>query len=62
MLLAVLEDGPRHGYAIMESLRVGSAGRFDLPTGAIYRRCAAWAEFSAAVTALLVPKPPAVTL
>ena len=36
MLLAVLEDGPRHGYAIMEVLRTGSGGRFDLPTGTIY--------------------------
>jgi PadR family transcriptional regulator len=36
MLLAVLEDGPRHGYAIMETLRTGSGGRFDLPTGTIY--------------------------
>jgi PadR family transcriptional regulator PadR len=36
MLLAVLEDGPRHGYAIMEVLRAGSGGRFDLPTGTIY--------------------------
>jgi DNA-binding PadR family transcriptional regulator len=100
MLLAALEDGPRHGYAIMESLRVGSAGQFDLPTGTIYpalrrleraglvrtrwsedggrrrrfyeltpagRRMLdaerhAWAEFSAAVTALLGPKPRAVTL
>ncbi len=99
MLLAALEDGPRHGYAIMEALRVGSAGRFDLPTGTIYpalrrleraglvrtrwseeggrrrrfyeltpagRRVLdaerhAWAEFSAAVTALLGPKPHAVT-
>jgi PadR family transcriptional regulator, regulatory protein PadR len=36
MLLAVLEDGPRHGYAVMEVLRSGSDGRFDLPTGTIY--------------------------
>jgi len=36
MLLAALEDGPRHGYAIMETLRTGSGGRFDLPTGTIY--------------------------
>lgn len=54
MLLAVLEDGPRHGYAVMEALRAGSDGRFDLPTGTIYpalRRleraglvCARWSE------------------
>jgi PadR family transcriptional regulator, regulatory protein PadR len=36
MLLASLEDGSRHGYAIMEVLRAGSDGRFDLPTGTIY--------------------------
>jgi PadR family transcriptional regulator len=31
-----LEAGPRHGYAIMEALRAGSGGQFDLPTGTIY--------------------------
>jgi len=36
MLLASLEAGPQHGYAIMEVLREGSAGQFDLPTGTIY--------------------------
>jgi PadR family transcriptional regulator, regulatory protein PadR len=36
MLLAALEDGPQHGYAIMETLRAGSGGQFDLPTGTIY--------------------------
>jgi PadR family transcriptional regulator PadR len=36
MLLAALEPGPRHGYAIMETLRAGSDGQFDLPTGTIY--------------------------
>jgi len=36
MLLAALEDGPRHGYAVMEALRAGSGGRIDLPTGTIY--------------------------
>ncbi len=36
MLLAALEDGPRHGYALMEALRAGSGGQFDLPTGTIY--------------------------
>jgi PadR family transcriptional regulator, regulatory protein PadR len=99
MLLAALEDGPRHGYAIMETLRAGSGGQFDLPTGTIYpalRRLEraglvrttwsedggrrrrmyeltpagrgvldterdAWAEFSAAVTALLGPRPRPVT-
>lgn len=36
LLLTTLADGPRHGYAIKEALRDGSAGRFDLPTGTIY--------------------------
>ena len=36
MLLASLEAGPRHGYAIMEMLRAGSDGQVDLPTGTIY--------------------------
>jgi len=36
LLLAALEDGPRHGYAVKESLREGSGGRFDLPTGTVY--------------------------
>jgi PadR family transcriptional regulator, regulatory protein PadR len=36
MLLAALEGGPRHGYAIMDALRAGSGGQFDLPTGTIY--------------------------
>ena len=36
LLLASLEAGPRHGYAIMEALSAGSGGQFDLPTGTIY--------------------------
>jgi DNA-binding PadR family transcriptional regulator len=36
LLLAVLEDGPRHGYAVIEALRNGSGGTFDLPTGTVY--------------------------
>jgi DNA-binding PadR family transcriptional regulator len=36
LLLATLEVGPRHGYAIKEALRAGSGGRFDLPTGTVY--------------------------
>jgi len=36
LLLAALEDGPQHGYAVKEALREGSAGRFDLPTGTVY--------------------------
>jgi PadR family transcriptional regulator PadR len=36
LLLAALEDGPRHGYAVMETLRQSTGGRLDLPTGTIY--------------------------
>jgi PadR family transcriptional regulator PadR len=36
LLLAALEPGPLHGYAIMDALRAGSGGRVDLPTGTIY--------------------------
>jgi DNA-binding PadR family transcriptional regulator len=36
LLLAVLEPGPRHGYAVIEALRTGSGGALDLPTGTIY--------------------------
>ena len=36
LLLAALETGPRHGYAVKEALRDNSAGRIDLPTGTIY--------------------------
>ena len=36
LLLAVLSDGPQHGYAIIEELRSGSRGAFDLPKGTVY--------------------------
>lgn len=36
LLLAVLEAGPAHGYAVIEALREGSDGTFDLPTGTVY--------------------------
>ena len=36
LLLATLEAGPRHGYAVMEALRSSSGGRVDLPTGTVY--------------------------
>jgi PadR family transcriptional regulator len=36
LLLAALDGGPRHGYAIIEALREDSGGRFDLPTGTVY--------------------------
>lgn len=36
LLLAALEEGPLHGYAVIEALRLGSGGRIDLPTGTVY--------------------------
>jgi PadR family transcriptional regulator PadR len=36
LLLASLEEGPQHGYAVKEALRTGSGAQFDLPTGTIY--------------------------
>ena len=36
LLLAVLEDDPRHGYAVIEALRDSSSGALDLPTGTVY--------------------------
>ncbi|MET7862117.1 PadR family transcriptional regulator [Micromonospora taraxaci] len=36
LLLAVLEQGALHGYAIIEALRERSDGSLDLPTGTIY--------------------------
>ena len=36
LLLATLEVGPRHGYAVIEALRETTGGRLDLPTGTIY--------------------------
>ena len=36
VLLAALEDGPLHGYAVMEALRRSTGGQLDLPTGTIY--------------------------
>jgi PadR family transcriptional regulator, regulatory protein PadR len=36
LLLATLEGGPRHGYAVRKALVDGSGGRFDLPTGTVY--------------------------
>ncbi len=36
LLLAVLENGPAHGYAVIEMLRNRSGGAFDLPEGTIY--------------------------
>jgi PadR family transcriptional regulator len=36
LLLAALESGPRHGYAVMEALKASTGGQVDLPTGTIY--------------------------
>jgi DNA-binding PadR family transcriptional regulator len=36
LLLATLEGGPRHGYAVIEALRQSTGGQLDLPTGTIY--------------------------
>ena len=36
LLLAALDGGPLHGYAVMEALRRSTAGQLDLPTGTIY--------------------------
>jgi PadR family transcriptional regulator, regulatory protein PadR len=36
LLLACLEDGPRHGYAVIEALRDATGGSLDLPTGTVY--------------------------
>jgi len=36
LLLAVLRDGSRHGYAVIAELRERSGGAFDLPEGTVY--------------------------
>jgi DNA-binding PadR family transcriptional regulator len=36
LLLAVVEDEPAHGYAIIDELRRRSGGTFDLPEGTVY--------------------------
>ena len=36
LLLAVLAEGPAHGYVVIESLRQRSEGVFNLPEGTIY--------------------------
>jgi len=36
LLLAILVEGPAHGYAVIEALRSRSNGMFDLPEGTIY--------------------------
>jgi transcriptional regulator len=36
IVLAVLADGPAHGYALVEELRERSGGVFELPEGSVY--------------------------
>jgi PadR family transcriptional regulator PadR len=36
LVLAVLANGPMHGYAVIEQLRERSAEAFDLPEGTVY--------------------------
>ncbi len=36
LILAAVRSEPRHGYAIIESLRLRSSGAFDLAEGTIY--------------------------
>jgi PadR family transcriptional regulator, regulatory protein PadR len=36
MVLAVLADGPLHGYGLVEELRRRSLGSLDLPEGTVY--------------------------
>lgn len=36
LILSVLEDSPKHGYAVLEALRARSSGTLDLPTGSLY--------------------------
>jgi PadR family transcriptional regulator, regulatory protein PadR len=36
VILAVLSDGPLHGYAVIEELRARSGGELDLPEGTVY--------------------------
>src|SRR5919106_5065676 len=36
IVLAALEAGPAHGYAIIETIKQRSAGAFDLPEGTVY--------------------------
>ena len=36
IVLAALEAGPAHGYAIIETIKSRSASTFDLPEGTVY--------------------------
>ncbi len=36
LVLAVLDDGAKHGYAVIDALRTRSEDSFDLPEGTVY--------------------------
>jgi PadR family transcriptional regulator PadR len=36
IVLAALEAGPAHGYAVIERIRLRSGGAFELPEGTVY--------------------------
>src|SRR3954447_2359796 len=36
LLLAVLQSGPAHGYAVIEQIKRRSEGEFGLPEGTVY--------------------------
>jgi DNA-binding PadR family transcriptional regulator len=36
LVLATLQAGPAHGYAIVEAIKARSDGHFDLPEGTVY--------------------------
>jgi PadR family transcriptional regulator PadR len=36
LILAVLAEGPLHGYAVIERLKLRSDGAFELPEGTVY--------------------------
>jgi PadR family transcriptional regulator PadR len=42
LLLATLQEGPRHGYAIKEALRTGSGAGSTCPPARCTRRCTGW--------------------
>jgi PadR family transcriptional regulator PadR len=36
LVLAVIAGDPKHGYAVIEALKMRSQGRLDLPEGTVY--------------------------
>lgn len=36
LLLAIVEDGPRHGYAVIEELKHRTGDALDIPEGTVY--------------------------